>query len=209
MGKLFNLDNPVMQALSRLFDLALLNIIYVITCIPIITIGTATTAMYYVLLKVARGEEPYIIKNYFKSFKENFKQATIVWFIVGFAWVIIGFDFYFISTMVSDYKNIFMVIFSALAILCFCITLYIFPTIARFSCSTKQVFKNAVVFTFGHFPKTLIILAFYVFIFFAIFYSVETVSFALIAFPLAGFSVMAYATSTIIKTVFKYYEPEE
>ncbi|MBO5999901.1 MAG: YesL family protein, partial [Lachnospiraceae bacterium] len=71
MGNLFSMDSPLMKVLSRVADLLILNLLTVVCCIPVITAGAAFSAMYYVLLKMVRGEEGYIVKQYFKAFKEN------------------------------------------------------------------------------------------------------------------------------------------
>ena len=90
--KLFNLDSPVMVFLSKVANLMILNVLTIICCIPIFTAGAAITALYYVTIKMARGDDPYIIKGYFKSFKENFKQATIIWLIMLVVIAIIAVD---------------------------------------------------------------------------------------------------------------------
>lgn len=69
MNRLFNIDNPVMQFLSKMFDLIVLNLIFILSCIPIITIGASISALYYVCLKMLRGEDPYIWQNFWKSFR--------------------------------------------------------------------------------------------------------------------------------------------
>ena len=71
--KFFNLDSPVMQALGKMADLMWLNILTLIFCIPVVTVGASLTAMHYMALKIVRNEECYITKGFFKSFKENFK----------------------------------------------------------------------------------------------------------------------------------------
>ena len=78
MGRFFNMDSPVMNFLGRVADLVWLNILYIICCLPIFTIGAATSALYYVTMKMVADEEGYITKSFFKSFKDNFKQATII-----------------------------------------------------------------------------------------------------------------------------------
>ena len=82
MGKIFDMDSPVMRFLNRVGDLLILNILMIICCIPVITVGAAYTAMHYVILKMIRGEEGYLIKGFFKSFAGNFKQATVLWLIM-------------------------------------------------------------------------------------------------------------------------------
>ena len=79
MGKIFDMDSPVMRVLNRVGDLLILNVLMIVCCIPVITAGAAFTAMHYVLLKIVRGEEGYLIRGFFKSFRSNFRQATLIW----------------------------------------------------------------------------------------------------------------------------------
>ena len=79
MSRVFNYEGPVFTSLSRLADLFWLNLLYIICCIPLVTVGAASTALYYVTLKMAKDEEGYITRSYFKSFKDNFVQATAIW----------------------------------------------------------------------------------------------------------------------------------
>ena len=69
MGKLFNIDSPVMRFLGKVADLMILNLVTLLCCIPVVTIGASLTAMHYVLLKMVRNEESYIVRSIFKSFK--------------------------------------------------------------------------------------------------------------------------------------------
>ena len=77
----FNYDNPVWRFIGKFWDVLVINFLWIICSIPIVTIGSSTTAMYYVTLKLARDEDGYTIQSFFKSFKENFKQATAIWLI--------------------------------------------------------------------------------------------------------------------------------
>ena len=78
MNRIFNMDNKFFVFMGRVADLIILNLVCLVCCIPIITIGASLTALYYVTLKMVRNEESYIIKSFFKSFRENFKQSTII-----------------------------------------------------------------------------------------------------------------------------------
>ena len=79
--KFFNLDSPLMQALNKVADLMWLNILTLICCIPVITVGPALTALHYMALKMVRNEECYIARDYFKSFKLNLRQGIVIWLI--------------------------------------------------------------------------------------------------------------------------------
>ena len=72
MGRIFDMDNKFFRFMSKVADLCILNIICVVCCIPVITAGASITAMYYVTLKMVRNEEAYIIRSFFKSFKQTY-----------------------------------------------------------------------------------------------------------------------------------------
>ena len=75
---IFKFESPVMQFIGKVADFILLNLLTIVCSLPIITFGAAYTAKYYVSMKIVRGEEGTLFKSYFKSFKENFKQSTII-----------------------------------------------------------------------------------------------------------------------------------
>lgn len=89
----FVIDSPVMRFLGRVGDILLLNIVFVVTSIPVITIGTALSALYTVAMKLVRGEDPAIIKEYLKAYKRNFKPATICWLFMAVIGVLLFVDF--------------------------------------------------------------------------------------------------------------------
>ena len=120
MNRLFDLDNPVMRFLGKLFDLMYLNLLFLLCSIPIVTIGASLTAMYSVALKMVKNEETYIGKDFFKSFRMNFKQGTIIWILfLLIGWVMYA-DTQIVKTMtVSWAKPLRIGIFSiSLIILC-------------------------------------------------------------------------------------------
>ena len=75
MGELFNTNNAFWIFVGKLVDAMILGLIWIIFCIPIITIGPATTAVYYITLKMVRDEEGYMIQSFLKSFKD-LSEAT-------------------------------------------------------------------------------------------------------------------------------------
>lgn len=72
-------EHIIIRILTRIFDLILLNILWLLTSIPVVTLGAATAALYSVLLSAAEKKEGYIVRDYWKAFRRNFKQSTIVW----------------------------------------------------------------------------------------------------------------------------------
>ena len=86
MRGLFNFDSPLMQFLTKVADLIILNLLFLVTSVPVITIGASATALHYVALRMIHGQEGPITRDYFRSFRTNFRQATAIWLLLlGFA----------------------------------------------------------------------------------------------------------------------------
>ena len=69
-------DNPVMNFLTIVCDIVILHFLWLLTSLPVLTIGASTTALYYTTMKCIRNGQGGVVKMFFKSFKDNFKQAT-------------------------------------------------------------------------------------------------------------------------------------
>ena len=74
--------NPVLDFINTLCNFVALNLVFLITCLPVITIGTALSSLYYVTLREARGEYGYLVRTYLREFKNNFKKGTIAFAIL-------------------------------------------------------------------------------------------------------------------------------
>ena len=101
MDKVFDLNSPLMRSLTTLAILILLSYAWTIFSIPVITVGPATAAVYYVIQKMVQGENPGILRCFWKGFRDNFKQGMILTLIFGVAAALMYYDYVF-SYMVSD-----------------------------------------------------------------------------------------------------------
>ena len=119
MGRIFDMNNKFFRFMSKVADLCILNIICVVCCIPVITAGASITAMYYVTLKMVRNEEAYIVRSFFKSFKQNFKQATIINLIMLLIGLVLYVDLNVSKAMQGGAGQIFHVIFMAFVLIYF------------------------------------------------------------------------------------------
>jgi len=156
MGKIFDLDSPVMRFLSRMADLMILNVIMTICCLPIITIGASVTAMHYVMLKMVRNEEGYIVKDFFKSFKLNFKQATIIWLIMlVLIFVFVG-DYFIVNYSGIVFPQKMGLVLAIVAALVFIVSTYIFPVLSRFDNTIKNTIKNGCIMSIMAAPKAVL-----------------------------------------------------
>ena len=94
MDNLFSYDSKFFIVLGKVSNIVILNLLFLISCIPIITIGTSITATYFVAMKIVRDEETYIVKEFIIRFKENFVKSTKIWFIMIVIGMVLGFDYY-------------------------------------------------------------------------------------------------------------------
>lgn len=209
MGRLFSPDNPVMQFISKIFDLVVLNLIFILGCVPVVTIGASISALYYVSLKMVRGEDPYIWRNFWKAFRQNFKQSTIVWLLSLLVFAVLGMDFYIINSQDTALFAVIRVCLWAVCIFLASMFLYIFPVISHFVCTLGQALKNAALMTIGHLPFTVLLLALHGIIIFLSTLSVKSFALVVVLSGICGFSVVAFTACIIFDRIFKKYEPEE
>ena len=145
MSNLFNLDGPVLQFINKIVYSVYLNILWFVCCIPVVTVGASTTALFYVTLKISKNEEGSITKAFFHSFQQNLKQGTLIWLILLALGIILGIDGYILYHM--RFENVFWTlctaVFSVAAAAYAIVLMYIFPLLARFDNTVGAMFKNA------------------------------------------------------------------
>lgn len=202
--KIFDLDSPLMNVLNKMADLMWLNILTLICCIPIITAGVAFTSMHYVALKIVRNEESYITRSFFKSFKTNFRQATLIWLLILLIAAVLGGDYYIITKSGIQFSSVLVVLIMAAAVLVICTTLYVFPVLAKFDNTIMGTIRNAFIMSILQLPKTLVML---VMAFFPLIIYLVSLRLIPIIF-LFGFSLPAYASAMLYNKFFQKLEDQ-
>ena len=160
--KFFDLESPLMQILNKVADLMILNILTVVCCIPVITTGASLTAMHYVALKMARNEECYIARDFFKSFKLNFRQGTVIWLIELFIIAVLVGDFLIMSSMEMAFGSVLKVIITVIAFLALFTFIFVFPVLAKFENTVIRTVKNAFFIAVLQFPKAIVMMVLFV-----------------------------------------------
>lgn len=157
---LLNPDSRFFQIMGMVFDYLKLGFLFLIFSLPVITAGAAATGVMYVGMKIIRGEAPKLWTPFWQSFRQNFRQATIATLALLTITGLLGFDWYYLFQMESTLPVRIaraIVFIAALAILM--AVLYIFPVLARFEVTGKQIVRNAVSFGLMNFTNNLLILA--------------------------------------------------
>ena len=158
MDQIFNLDNKFFRGVTKIIDCVWLSMLWFVCCIPVFTIGAATTALYYTVNKTIKNDRGYASSEFFSSFKSNFKQSTVIWLIFLAIYALLGFDGYVMYQYAEagvEIGKIYIVFFVFGAI----VTMwgfYVFPYIARFENTTKNVLKNTVYIAISNVHWTII-----------------------------------------------------
>lgn len=209
MNRLFNLDNPFMQFLFRVSDLIILNLIFMLSCIPIVTIGASISALHSVCLKIVRGQESYMWQGFWKAFRQNFKQGTILWIISILLFIFINMDYTILNAVDIPFFSYLKVALGAVSAILFSMFIYVFPVIAHFKCTIRQAIKNALFMTIGHLPFSIILVVMYSLIFLLATWNVKTLALVIVVATICGFSVVTLTACIIFDRIFKKYEPEQ
>ena len=210
---LFKIDGPLYRFLDRVTNLIFLNLIFIVCCLPIVTIGPALTALYYVTLKIQRGEDPAIFKTFFHSFRANFKQGLALGVSALLIAALLIFDLNALTSVVDIpaaiaqiliFLSVFLLIAMAL------VALYVFAVLAQFDNTTFQLVKWSGILAIRHLPITFISATLVALPFLTLLLLPEV--FLRVTVPvmaLIGFSGTAFLQAFFYTRIFAFYMPDE
>ena len=148
--KFLSYDSPFGQILLKLCYACYLNLLWFICSIPIVTIGASTTALYYASLKIARGEDRYLGRMFFRSFVQNFRQSTVLWLILLAAGGFLGLDGYIVYHLRAAATGapavmwtLVLALLIGAAVLYAIVLLFVFPLVASVTNTNWAMLKNA------------------------------------------------------------------
>lgn len=212
MRSIFSYDGPLFRIAERLGNLILLNLLYLIFCIPIITIGPATVALRYVTLKYAENVEDRVWAPFIHSFRQNLKQGILVGVIATILGAFLAWDLYLIYQIVDSGAVVDKVMLVAVALACvlyLMATAYIYPLIARFENSLKQMLRTAIILAIRHLPATVCLAIISAAPIVLLMYHPTTFVITLALYFFVGFAAIAYFQDKLIYRIFQQYTPKE
>lgn len=201
---IFDESSPFQRFLNKAADLLILNILTLIMCLPVITAGAALTAMHYVLLKMVRDEEGYIVKSFFRSFKRNFRQATVLWVMFVLLAALMASNLMLVLQGSGRYPIWLPSSILVVAVLEIMFMIYTFAMLSRFENTIFQTLVNAVTLTFAELPRS-IEMAVITIVPLAAFFRFTVMLPVLILF---GLSVPGYACAMVYDPVFRRIEKQ-
>ena len=205
MDRFFDANNPVMQFLSRIVDLAILNMMTIACMIPIVTAGAAITAMNNVLIHLVRKDETYVWKMFIKSFRQNLKQGIGLGLLFTVIFAVAGVELMMLHSIDAKSSTMFMIIITVIGICVFGVGIYTFALLSRFENTVRGTLFNAVSLALGHIPRTIgmlaICAAWAAFLWFA-----HGITLLLILY---GLTIPGYLCVMIYDPIFRTMEPNE
>ena len=205
--KFWAIDSPVMRVLGRLGDIIILNMIFVAGCIPVLTIGTSLSALYTVAMKMARGEDPSVWKEFWKAYKRNFKPATICWLIMAVIAILLFVDFRLIGVLKgSGMYSIMRVVLAVILGTWILMFQYLFPYIARFENGIFATLRNALLLAAAHIPSTIVIVGLSVGSVILTLFTSRSFVVASIIWVFFGFALLTYVQAFLLCKIFEKYE---
>lgn len=158
--KILSLESPVGKFLSKIFDLAILNLLFLLTCIPVVTIGASVTALYTITLKMVRDEEGALVKGYFAAFCGNLKKATLCFvpMLAVIAVMLWNLYWYVTGYLTGHGRGMELALLAGL-LLVYMLGEWAFVWQARFANTVREIWHNAVFFTVRYFLRNLIFTA--------------------------------------------------
>ncbi len=209
MRQFFNMEGPIFTFLSKMADLLILNILFILCSIPIVTIGASLTAMSCVSLKMKDGLEGYVWKTFLKSFRDNFRQATVIWLIMALAAVVLVVDLLLTRTSAGTIQHVVQISVYVGILLWIMFISVVFPLLSRFDNTIRNTMRNAALLAVGNAPRTLLMSAIIFGSVILTLWNAATLSYGLLVWILFGFAILSWIDAALLYPVFKRLMPPE
>ena len=194
MKNLFQLDGPVMRAMSDLCTLVILNLLTMLFCVPVVTAGASLAAMHYILMQMPKQEVGHVAPEFLKQFRASLKSATVPWLLLLAACGLLYADYLvFTGKGMPRALAVPAYVGFALAAMLF---VWMFPLLARFDNTVSGTYRNSLILTVSSLPRTLGMVFFWAVIPFVLTQSLRLLPLAfLVGLTLPGyFSMLLYGS---------------
>jgi len=203
VGNILRLDSPVMRFLTLVTNLVCLNMLWLLCCLPVVTAGAATTAMYYVIFQYISKLDDAVIKPFFSAFKDNFRQVTPIWILNLLIGAALAAEVFYLSQGAEVWL---VVAFVTLAFVYLGASFYLYPIMARYDAPARNSVMNCFVLSLRHLPSTLLVVCLNVVPLVMYFLKTDVFWTTSILWLVGGFSLLAFANGKILLSIFKKYD---
>ncbi|MBO4686373.1 MAG: DUF624 domain-containing protein [Lachnospiraceae bacterium] len=156
-GDIFNSENKFFSFMNKAWDVLVLNLYFILTVL--LGIGPAATALYYAIVKNVRRSRSYATTEYFRAFKNNFKQGLIIGLIqiAAGASAYICYEYAMAMRAGSTIGQIYFAVWVLFTLLFIFISMYVYPILSRFTMTVRKTLRMSFVLSLRHLPTTLVI----------------------------------------------------
>ena len=201
---LFSPEGALYRFVSRLWDVIVLNFMWLLFSLPIITIGASTVAVHSVCLKMVDDEECYIARSFMKAFKQNLKQGIILGLMTAAASYVVYLNFALFNAI--DSNPLPLLIMGIIGTVVFLLSLlYAYPLIARYENSIIRTLRNSFDISVRFFGRTIVLLLIIALEVFIIFYNQVFMTVGLVIGPV----FIMFTISSFAKRIFHKIEKEQ
>ena len=156
MKELFNLNSPWVQRFAMLTNLVVLNILWLVCCIPVFTAGAATSALYYTVFQYHSKVDDAVLRPFFHALKANFKQSTLLLLPLLAVLGVLVFDILYLVSHGTGTAMLFLLIAAVMFVMGMLV--HLFPLISRFDMNTKALLRTAFSLMVLHLPATITVI---------------------------------------------------
>lgn len=203
LEKILNYDNPVMSFLTFLGKIILLNFMWILFSIPVVTIGASTTALYKVMFSIIAKNDSFPFKTFVVTFKKEFKNSTKVWLAMVLGICVFSFDFYFGFKSTYSFSKFFLILGIVGVLLFSLITFLVFPYICKYNNNFKGYIGNTFKIVCCCPVRCLFILVLWGGCILLTICIPRIMIVAAIIWPMLGVSLLSYFTTHVMISVFK------
>ncbi len=206
MDSLFSADSILMRGLTRIADVMILNFLFILTSLPVLTLGASLTALNFTAMRIGTGACNSVTADYFRSFRKNLRQATGLALVLAALAAVLAAWYTVLDTAALD-AGVRLALLALWYILAFSLAttaLFAFPYLAKFEGRIRDVLRNALLLSFRHLPTALAALAIIILsLGVALFYP-QTAGYGLL-WLLIGFAGIAVANGFLFTRIFNKY----
>ena len=201
-------DTVFGKLMTRLGIIIAANLMFVLCSIPVVTVGAGWAAMYYCLMRTLRSDgEINPFKEFWKGFKDNFKQATATWLLTLALLLYLALEWYWCG----QFGGLFLIFRLGLIVIAASVVfvaIYIFPTMAAFEASIRDLIRDSIFFAFKKPLNLLVILFFHIFPMYLTYSDLQSLPLYAFIWCLCGFASVGMITSSLLIREFTPYLPE-
>ena len=198
------------EMMGRLWDIVLLNLLFLLCSIPIVTIGASLTAMHCVLLQFVRDDDVHFVKDFFKTFKREFRQSTLLWLpMLLIAAVLFADQSMILPGLEGAPRTLLFLASLFFEVFWLLLMIYLWPLQARYTNPLRQTVKNALLIGVWKFPQTILCAVIYLALPLAYMLYEPAQPVVIILYLICGFSAPGLMADVVVNRVFLTVIPGE